>query len=226
MSISTPTRAKPASTRGSADDKQARILVAARTVCARMGYEAATMEAVAAEARVSKGTLYNFFESKEDLFLATVLQAYDEAERRTDLYVGSPDDPEGRLHGWIRGLVESFEDVTAGMMVNLQVWAVVARGGPSQERLFADLRERYARIDAELVATLRAGQEKGVFRRGFEPEAVAQGLVALYDGYVYRSVFDAERAHAESLRQTLKHALEGLVRGSVLPAAREQGDPQ
>jgi AcrR family transcriptional regulator len=198
--------------------KRLRIVEAARRVCARDGYEAATMDAVAAEARVSKGTLYNFFEGKEHLFLSTVLQAYDESEARIAARVGPADDPRERLGGFLDALVESFPQVAAGMMVNLQVWAVVSRDASARDRMFEDLQGRYARTGADLEAALAAGQRVGVFREDLEPEAMAAGLLAVFDGFVYRSVFDADHANAEGLRT----ALDMLVRDRVLHRTSEE----
>ena len=45
------------------------ILVAAGKVFDAHGYAATTMEAVAAEAGISKGSIYNYFENKRDLFV-------------------------------------------------------------------------------------------------------------------------------------------------------------
>jgi len=199
------------------DRKRRRILEAARRVCAREGYEAATMDAVAAEAHVSKGTLYNFFEGKEHLFLSTVLAAYDEAETRVAERVGPAEDPRARVEGFLDALVESFPDVAAGMMVNLQVWAVVSRDAAERRRLFEDLSARYRRTGADLAAALAAGQGTGVFRRDFDPDAVAAGLAAVFDGFVYRSVFDPGRAGPDELRA----ALDALVRERVW--ARDAG---
>jgi AcrR family transcriptional regulator len=170
------------------------------------------MDAVAAEAHVSKGTLYNFFDSKEHLFLSTVLQAYDEAEARVEARVGPAEDPRARLEGYLDALAESFPLVAAGMMVNLQVWAVVSRDPDARTRMFDDLRRRYGRSSGDLGATLSAGQRTGVFRGDFEPAAVAAGLQAVFDGFVYRSVFDPERASEGGLRA----ALDSLVRERVL----------
>ena len=48
------------------DPRRRRILDAALAVCEERGVHAARMEEVAALAQVSKGTLYRFFESKEE----------------------------------------------------------------------------------------------------------------------------------------------------------------
>jgi TetR/AcrR family transcriptional repressor of mexJK operon len=55
-------------------EKRAKILEGAATVFASDGYEGASMSRIAAEANVSKGTLYNYFPSKAALFSAYVGQ--------------------------------------------------------------------------------------------------------------------------------------------------------
>jgi len=49
--------------------RSTQILEAAARVFARKGYHAATTKEIAAEAGVSEGTIYNYFQSKEDLLL-------------------------------------------------------------------------------------------------------------------------------------------------------------
>lgn len=56
-------------------EKRAQILDGAADVFAHDGYEGASMSRIAAVANVSKGTLYNHFESKAQLFAAYVESA-------------------------------------------------------------------------------------------------------------------------------------------------------
>lgn len=64
------------------DARRHSILVIAREVFLREGYAAASMSAIAAKVGGSKGTLYNYFPSKEALFAAVVQHqcAQDQAE--------------------------------------------------------------------------------------------------------------------------------------------------
>lgn len=52
------------------------IVDAAEKVIFSKGYEVATMDDVAKEAELSKGTLYLYFKSKEELYFAIVLRAF------------------------------------------------------------------------------------------------------------------------------------------------------
>ncbi len=67
------------------DRKKSCILDAARTVFSRQGYAEAAVDDVAEEAHIAKGTLYLYFKSKEELYLAALvsdLRAMSEEGRR------------------------------------------------------------------------------------------------------------------------------------------------
>lgn len=55
--------------------KRAQILAGARNVISRMGYDAASVNDIAREAGVSKGTIYVYFNGKDELFEALMEQA-------------------------------------------------------------------------------------------------------------------------------------------------------
>ncbi|MBW0449257.1 TetR/AcrR family transcriptional regulator C-terminal domain-containing protein [Paraburkholderia phenoliruptrix] len=57
------------------DKKRSEILEAATAVFLKKGFEATLMSEVSEEAKCSKGTLYSYFESKEELFYAVVIAA-------------------------------------------------------------------------------------------------------------------------------------------------------
>lgn len=63
-------------------ERRAQILEAARTVFVRKGFLLATMDEVATEAELSKGTLYLYFKSKDDLFVAIGAEIISEVELR------------------------------------------------------------------------------------------------------------------------------------------------
>jgi AcrR family transcriptional regulator len=80
--------------------KRAEILVAARRVFTREGYLGASMDAVAAEAAVSKRTVYQYFADKEELFAATVLDTVDRGYEYFEpkiLALAESDDVEGAI---------------------------------------------------------------------------------------------------------------------------------
>jgi AcrR family transcriptional regulator len=81
---------------GSDPVKRGQILDGAHRVFMKMGYDAASMNDVTREAGVSKGTIYVYFQSKEELFAALIERAkglFTESVR--ELLAQHPDPEEG-----------------------------------------------------------------------------------------------------------------------------------
>jgi len=68
----------PSKSRREREKEQRRedIMNAAENLILKQGFENTTMEQIAFKAEYSKGTLYNYFESKDDLYLAIGTKAY------------------------------------------------------------------------------------------------------------------------------------------------------
>jgi AcrR family transcriptional regulator len=62
----------------SAPERRAKVLVAALCTFADLGFEAASMNSIAAAAGVTKPVLYDYFPSKEDLFVAVLESVRDD----------------------------------------------------------------------------------------------------------------------------------------------------
>jgi AcrR family transcriptional regulator len=67
-----------------------RIIDAAALVFAEQGYEAATMEGIAARAETSIGSIYQFFPNKLSLFNALARHYHDKVRAFFDLLLGGP----------------------------------------------------------------------------------------------------------------------------------------
>jgi len=64
------------------------ILEAAEKLFLSNGYENTTMDQIANSSEFSKGTLYNYFQSKEDLYLAIGIKVYDIIIEYTKKFTG------------------------------------------------------------------------------------------------------------------------------------------
>lgn len=202
-------------------EKRTRILQAARSVCGERGFEAARMEEIAAEAKVSKGTLYRFFPSKEELLLAALLASYTEGERMGRLAAAASPGP--RLEALLDGHVVALPYISRQMNSNLQAWGVVGRPGELRERLHEALRRIYALQTDEFRGALEEGMREGRYRKDLDPELCVMSLIALNDGFVYRSTFDPEHANAAVLEAAFADWLRGL-RPPSDPSPKEGSD--
>src|ERR1700689_5034937 len=92
-----------------AEATSARILDVALDLFRRRGFEQTTMRGIAAEAGVSLGSTYYYFESKEDLVMAFYEQAIEEMAPRMDAALAGSNSFEQSLEALMAVKFEYFE---------------------------------------------------------------------------------------------------------------------
>ena len=115
-------------------EKRAQILLGAAKAFAADGYEGASMARIASVAGVSKGTLYNYFDSKAALFAAYVTDTCDRSLAHVFDRKDQSDDPASVLRGIGRRMVSMMlSDV--GLVIYRVVIAEAAKF-PDLARVF------------------------------------------------------------------------------------------
>ncbi|MFQ3649888.1 MAG: TetR/AcrR family transcriptional regulator [Gemmataceae bacterium] len=104
-----PPRGRPADTAGKAQRRDD-ILAAAARVFARHGYAGTEMQAVADEAGLAKGTLYLYYEGKEQLFLDAVDRGVLRMKEFIHSAVDQISDPLERIETAIIAYMNYFAD--------------------------------------------------------------------------------------------------------------------
>jgi AcrR family transcriptional regulator len=103
-------------TRPAAADRAAEIFLTAAEIIAKKGFDATTMNDIAAAVDLTKAGLYYYAKSKRDLLYMIISLAMDEVEQKVIRICRLIDDPEQRLRTIIRNhimlVVESGESVT------------------------------------------------------------------------------------------------------------------
>lgn len=156
------------------DARPDEITAAALELFSERGYAATRLEDVAARAGVSKGTLYLYFENKEELFKAVLREGFISplAEMRdtVERYEGPTFDlVEMVVRGW-------WEHIGATRLSAIPKLIVAeARNFPEVARFYAD---EVLRPGREAVAAIvRRGVKRGEFRE-IDPRVAANLLIA------------------------------------------------
>lgn len=155
------------------------ILDAAQKVFARKGYHAASMDDIVKESGLSKGALYGYFDSKEELFLAlrARIVEFDLAQVLAAMPKGAS--PTEKLVKAGALAVQSQGRLDRDLLsVSYEFWSSVPRI-KSLQRYYNELYHENHRLLAEL---LREGMACGEFRQDLDPEALAWILIAIVDG--------------------------------------------
>src|ERR1035438_10814800 len=92
-----------------AEFRRAEIVTAARRIFARRGYRCCTVDDIAEQADIAKGTLYLYFKSKEEIYLtalmADVSDLQEEASRRVAAACGARE----KVHEFVAVRLEHSE---------------------------------------------------------------------------------------------------------------------
>jgi AcrR family transcriptional regulator len=193
-------------------EKRQRIFEAARQVIVERGFDAAKMEEIAARAGVGKGTLYNFFDSKEELFLSLVVDSFERTRAMIDAQIEGIADPWERLEvAWRALMLGIFPDLVQQWGLNYQLWGFMARNAEARARLFAYWREMYREREAVIAASIAEGQASGHFRGDIDPNGVALLVTSIFDGLLHRAMFDAGRVDPEGARSVIVSMLRHLL---------------
>jgi AcrR family transcriptional regulator len=195
---------------------RAALLSAAARLLARHGYHDASLDAIAAEAGLSKGALYYTFSSKADLFLALLeerlagrLRDLTGPSSRSDAG-GTP--PAAAAQRMLRG----FERDPRWPPLFFEFVATCAR----HRLLRRHFTERFMRPGrAAITAMVQQRAAHTNLRLPIPADQVAVVVHALMNGMMLERLFDAEGAPAE----LVAWALTTLERGMAADAGEEGG---
>jgi AcrR family transcriptional regulator len=172
--------------------KKRHIIDAAARVFARKGYAGTVMADIAEEARIGKGTLYEYFSSKNALFFA-VFEWYLEksgAEARVNLAALGTSASE-RLRLCSRTLMAAWEELRDIYSLTMEFWAA-STSSRLKDRFKQTFRNGYREYRALVAALIREGIARGEFRNDLAVESIAAALVGTWDALLLQAWFDAE----------------------------------
>ena len=216
-----PFKNKPRWTRRK-DARPQELLAAALALFVERGYAATRLDDVAARAGVSKGTLYLYFASKEELFRAVVREnlvpVLDEAEQIIDGYSG---DSASLLREFILGWWERIGDTPLAGLTKL----MMAESGnfPEVARFYHD--EIISRSDALIVRMLERGMARGEFRQIDAAQARLVIVSPILMLMLWRHSFDLCRPEPISVTAYLDTVIDLMMHG-LLPSSPSSPSPK
>ena len=161
------------------------ILAAARKVFVRDGYTATKLLDVAKEAGCAAGTLYTYFENREDLFTA-VLQQVEHEMRSASGRIAS-DDPRELISAANRAYVESY----ANNAPELALMEQVSQTHPEMHKLRTSRARGFTTRNQRLIKSL---QDDGTLASDRDAEMLALSLSIMVSRLCY-SVFVENMIH-------------------------------
>lgn len=186
------------------------IVEAAAQVFAQKGYSGAVVADIAIQANIGKGTVYEYFNSKEDLFFAVFEWFQKKTENAAAVGIsalggGAAD----RLKVLNDSLMGQWDEIKDAFVLVMEFWAASSSTQMRQrfKGAFKQLYDDYRHIVSALI---REGINSGEFRPDVKPEPVAAALVGTWDALFLQAWFDDSFDPAATANDFLDTVLRGL----------------
>ena len=179
-------------------DKRTVILDAALRTFVKRGYSETTVAEIASEAEVAEGTLYNYFQNKEDLLLALCDEKWGDIIDEIKSKISRLDDPNDKLKAVFSLVVRMFKKnrhLAELFMVDVKQSSIFLTNYTINRIVqFLDLIEEI----------LEEGKKKGIYRKDLDTRVAKMVIFGAAQGILLSWVLSESKAVRN---QTFKFSL-------------------
>ncbi len=191
------------------ESRRRQIAAAAMSLFSESGFEATSMNQVARAAGIGKGTIYEYFRSKDELIAASIQIWVGEMMEGIGSAVGGVVHPEERLRTFVQASVQAFMADDSTMKTAVAVFQTVLSNIESPT--FSEgIQDAFEGIWSTIVDIIMEGNTEGVFhiRDESEAERIAINLAAFLDGIFLHHLITGKRF---DLLEQVNHYMEYLL---------------
>jgi AcrR family transcriptional regulator len=167
--------------------RRSQILDAAVDVFARKGFHKARMDDIVAESGLSKGALYWYFTSKDELIRAILDRFFDSEMKDLAGLVSAGGSAFLRLEQVQRQVGTDLARFNRLLPITFEFYAVASR----QEGVQAALQGYFEKYRRLLTALIQQGIDRGEFQP-VDADQIALVLIALFEGTLLLNVLDPQ----------------------------------
>jgi AcrR family transcriptional regulator len=187
-------------------ERKNQILDAAMVVFARSGFHEARMDDIVQESGLSKGTLYWYFKSKEEIITAISERLFATDIKSIQDLLEAEGTVSERLQQLIHDRVQGLQEMAGVVAILFEFYAVALH----QDGVRQFIKAYFQNFHELLVALIQQGIERGEFRP-VDTLAAATALDAVFEGLIVRWLIDPDAVQWASLGEAaIRLTLDGL----------------
>ncbi|MBI9084487.1 MAG: TetR/AcrR family transcriptional regulator [Desulfobacterales bacterium] len=191
-------------------EKKDRIIRAAARVFALKGYAGTLVADIAAEAGIGKGTLYQYFSSKEDLLFAVFYWYMDKIGASTMVGVSTlTQTASDKLTALGNAVLQACVEMAEMYGLVIEFWAA-STSSKIEGRFKEVFRQGYGQYRELVAALITEGIERNEFRKDVDPHLLAATLVGTWDALGLQAWFDRDFAPIEANESFMAVFIAGL----------------
>ena len=195
------------------EEKRERIIRAAIKLFARKGFARTTISDIARAAGIAKGTVYDYFETKDEIIQQSFFFFIKELEFDFESILLSPLPAIDKL----KQVFESFSQ-TMQLEANQQLlellfdfWAESIKRSETKTRLFREMDVFYKAYRKLCEDLIRDGIREGSFRRDLDPKTMAIIILGMNDGIMVQWLLDKSIDFDKTMKEMVRMVLDGIT---------------
>ena len=177
-------------------EKAKRIVDAMRNSVARRGTAGSTFDHVSREAGVSRGLLHYYFGTKEQLLVEAVRRDCELRLERLERQLSTATTAEDFIGLMAQNLQDTVREDPDFITLVFELFTLSRRN----EDIAAEYADLMRRTREQVGGMLAVAHSEGVLRLHAEPEAVAEILFSLGDGFALRMLAEPDRDFTPTIR--------------------------
>ncbi len=190
-----------------AQERRQQIMQAALTCFARKGYHKTTMDDIVAESGLSKGTLYWYFKSKDELFFSLINSFFLEMQQDLDAVFEQPSSSTEKLRTLAYEFARFYEEIAEFLNVFFEFYMQ----GTLNEQLNQFFHSMLSQYRGMIAGIIEKGFKTGEFKE-VDADQLAIAVMAAYDGlWFYKMLMPGEVDLDRAGQAFMETLLAGLV---------------
>ena len=192
------------------DLRKEKIIQHAFDLFAEKGYTETTMDDIVQSLGMSKGGIYNYFKSKEEMFLAIAESRFNKRHKVVSEFNGELSNKEKIIKYITWTLTGLFDDKTSkGARFTFEFWSVLSRNPEMREKSL----NRYKLFYKDLSLIIKMGIDEGEFYEDTDIESICYIILATMDGIGFVSSVMSVGITEKVIENYLDMVLRKLVKG-------------
>ena len=205
------------------EERRDAIAQAAAEIFVHKGFGQTTVQDIATRAGIGKGTIYEYFPSKE----AIIHHLFAYMNRMMAVQMGLDQPPRGTPPQQLQSLLDAFERMlvspdNAQVRLMFHLWAEALREQEAENIVHQELRAALSQYRLALSSLIRSGQESGDWRPEADPQAVTLLLLSLMDELMFWTALGEEMDYPKAWRSAVNLILHGLTITNPTQPFREE----
>lgn len=161
------------------EERKNTILKHAFKIFSDKGYSNTTIDDIVISSGISKGGIYTYFRSKEEIFIAIAEERFVDRRKLIESFSSDMTSKE-KIEKYIEWILNWVVDVKNLLQIKFtfEFWSVTTRNSDIKKVAM----NRYEKVSQDLSVLLKEGVERGEFKSDIDIEAISYIILSSTDG--------------------------------------------